>query len=136
MAAALFAHLADGTPAHRQAVADSAGTRASAGQRAAEHARAVMSRRGIPLGHHRSKRIDPELIATAGLVLVMEPGHQQELLQLYPDADDKISVLGAYAGTDEPVPDPIGGNRAVYESCAERLERLVHLVIQRLAEKG
>ena len=113
----------------------SAGLAAMNGGRATAEAVAVAGRAGIGLEGHRSRRVTPELVAWADLVLGMGDSHVYALDQL--GAGDRAATLGDFAagpaGEGRPVADPFGGSEAVYQETFEELRELIGAVFDRLA---
>ena len=132
MAAAAFLHLC--AAAGVEAVAESAGLAAAAGEPMTPQAAVALRRRGVRTdGKHRSQPLTPELVAAADLVVVMTSGHLRTARERYPAAADKIRLLLSFAkaGANGPAPDvadPFGGEAEDYVGCLERmwpaLERL------------
>lgn len=125
MAAALAASL---EPALK---ASSAGLSAAPDQPASQGAMESMRSRGLDLGEHRSRRLDPSLVDGADLILVMTRAHRRALARLFPSALSRTALLKAYArrGAEalggeegEDVVDPFGRPQKDYEACAEELE--------------
>lgn len=110
----------------------SAGTAAWPGDRAAEAAVAVLREQGIDISGHRAAMVNPRLLAEADLVLAMTEDHRARLLQLAPEAGDKIYTLAAFAGQTGDIPDPFGGSPAVYRECAGKLRDLIAIVLDKL----
>lgn len=92
----------------------SAGIAAFAGDAASPEAVAIAERFGADLASHRSRPVNPELLATSTDVIAMTAGHLAVLTMRFP-ADGPMPEL--LAGEDD-VPDPIGGSRQEYELCA------------------
>lgn len=128
----------------------SAGTWAGDGHPASDGAIMVMRARGIDLGEHRSRALDPEDLRDADIVVAMTSVHVSEILESAPDVRDKIVMLKEIPeidvggrGGDRPeervaallagarpasrrdldVDDPIGLPMLAYERCAGDLER-------------
>lgn len=90
----------------------SAGLAACVGDPATDHAVAVLAERGIDLSAHRSAPLTRYACDAADKIAVMTASHRDALLAAGVAAD-KICVLD--------VPDPFGGDRAVYRACADRI---------------
>ncbi|MBK1674084.1 hypothetical protein CKO35_12370 [Ectothiorhodospira shaposhnikovii] len=88
----------------RELVVQSAGTSALAGHPAEEITRRLAALRGLSLDDHKGQQVSIEHLRWADLVLVMEPHHQQYLLDLYPTARGKIFLLGHW--TEQVIDDP------------------------------
>ena len=105
----------------------SAGTAARDGEPASEPSRAVAHRNGFDLDAHRSRRISPELMRSADLVLVMEPTHLSAVRALGADPA-RSHVLSEWPPPGEPdlvISDPYGGSPEAYEECWRRIRRHV-----------
>jgi protein-tyrosine-phosphatase len=113
MAEALFNKRAQ--DAGLDARAQSAGIAAEPGAPAADNAVAAVRELGADLGAHRARRITRALIDGSDAVYTMTGGHAELLLRLFPDAQNKIFVLG------NGIPDPYGGNIEVYKSCRDSI---------------
>lgn len=75
----------------------SAGTGAVSGENAAQNAITVMEREGIDLRYHRAKRLTPELIKNADLVLTMTLDQKRSALSIAPAERNKIFTLTEFA---------------------------------------
>lgn len=122
----------------------SAGVSTGNGMRASEGARRAVSRHGLSLEEHSSTVLTEDLVEWADKILVMGPGHLQ-MVYLF-GGEEKTHLLGAFAnGTDkeggsmetgsQTVPDPFGGNDALYERTFETLEEYVESALRRLGEE-
>jgi len=112
----------------------SAGLSAGEGERATRAGVVVAGRAGIDLKAHRSRRLTPDLAASADLVLGMGPGHVAELQRL--GVGERAVTLGDFAagaeGRGPAVQDPYGGSEAVYEETFQELRALVSAALDRL----
>ena len=102
----------------------SAGVMAAAGDPASPEADEVAREYGADLSAHRSRPVDPELLAEATDVVAMTAAHAGLLMLRFPGVGPEPTLL---CGEDD-LPDPIGCDRAVYRACAEiivgQLDRL------------
>ncbi len=106
----------------------SAGVSAAAGMPASEPAVEAMRARGLDLSNHESRPVSDSLVRFADLILTMTLGHREAILDRWPDATDRIQLV-CRDGRD--VVDPVGGDVAEYERCADQIERhLPHWVAQ------
>jgi len=96
-------------------VVRSAGVAAVPGDAATPQAVDVAAEAGIDLTGHRSTPVSAELLAAATDVLAMTHGHAAALALRYPGAGPGVRLLGGPGGD---LPDPIGGDAAVYRTCA------------------
>ena len=112
----------------------SAGLAAGQGQPASNHAQFVLRERGGDLGAHRSRVLDPELAASADLVLTMTQGHARAVRELLgPDAG-RVATLAEAAGAEPSydVEDPFGGNLEEYERTHTQIESLLEALRPRI----
>lgn len=110
----------------------SAGTGAQDGEPASEGAYLVALEEGVDLGTHRSRRVTPELLAEADVILAMSRSHLHRLALL--GGGDRAMLLSEYAGEEGDVPDPFGGALDGYREAFRHLERLTHAAALRLGE--
>lgn len=107
----------------------SAGLMAAVGEPAAFEAIAVAAELGADLSAHRSRPLTSDLLEGSDLIVGMTAGH---LLGL--DGTRKVTRL--LCGMMD-LDDPIGGDRAVYETCAStiwlNLQNLVNDVMTQVA---
>jgi len=114
--------------------ADSAGTYALYGYSPSEEAVALSMEHGVDIARYRSKPISPQLLDESDLILVMGRIHQAAVLQMAPNAVNKVFLIKSFGrdGTDPDAPgeiaDPIGGDREEYIRCFEELNREVERV--------
>lgn len=119
----------------------SAGISALDGEPASRHTVTVMARRGLDLTSHRARRLLPEMVREATLVLTMTRAHRCEVARLVPEAGDRVFLLKDFPpGDQEPGPehdvsDPIGGSEEEYEQVARELEQFLRRVAGYLAEQ-
>jgi protein-tyrosine phosphatase len=95
----------------------SAGLSAMLGEPAAQEAVEVARTYGADLGGHCSRPATREILLHADYLMAMTQGHLQVLQHLSP-AGGSARLLSP-EGAD--IPDPIGGNRPVYEDCAQQI---------------
>lgn len=102
----------------------SAGIGALVGRPADAHALVVGEAHGLDLSSHVARQINAEIIAEHDLVLVMEPGQAQWLLQRFPQSRGRVYLLGQWAGKAH-VPDP-------YRQSLEKFEVIYNIIEQQL----
>ncbi|OGS58300.1 MAG: hypothetical protein A3J79_04040, partial [Elusimicrobia bacterium RIFOXYB2_FULL_62_6] len=95
--------------------------------------RAALKGHGVEGFEHRPQLVTRELLAWADLVLVMERGHREFILDKFPEFRAKVHVLKAYAGRPGPedVADPIGQADEVYAACCAELRACVEALLAR-----
>lgn len=108
----------------------SAGVGAYDGMPAAPEAIEVIDERGGSLRQHASRRITPELLDHADLIITMTDGHRDALLSYFPEIADRVRLL---ASDGRNLADPIGCDLETYRRTAEQIE--THLA-QLLRELG
>ena len=74
---------------------------------------------GFDLSRHRSRPVNPELLAGATFVVAVTRGHAVHLMTRFPGAGPRPELL---CGPDEDLPDPVGGDVAEYRDCARAIE--------------
>jgi len=118
----------------------SAGTANLSGMPASEGAQAVAKEHGADLSRHSSTGLTRIQIADADLVLVMEPGHKRQVLEMSPEAASRTFTLTEYALRFElsEIPDPVGASLEVFRKVgkiiAECLDQVVADVLARQVE--
>lgn len=119
----------------------SAGTAALPGSPAASFAIEVGLERGMDLSSHRSRQVDAQLLRDADLVLVMEAYQRERLLELLPEAGDKIGLLkgigrrGPKREEELTVEDPAGGSKESYQRCVQELENSLPPLVRWLTDR-
>jgi protein-tyrosine-phosphatase len=115
----------------------SAGLTALPGSPASFHSLRVALENSVSLEEHQARLVTPELIDNAGLIVVMEPGHQKQLLDLYPQASGKILLLrhfARYGSRKRGIHDPYGLNLEAYRFCFEDIKECVQSLHEWLLE--
>jgi protein-tyrosine-phosphatase len=110
----------------------SAGLHATAGREAHPWAREAAAGLGISLAEHRAKPVTRELVEQADCVLAMDFQNKAELLTLYPEAQEKIFMLSAYAEGPwqyREIPDPYLGDLEATRFCGQQLRTCVQNLI-------
>ncbi len=105
---------------------DSAGLVAKNGDRADVSSIKLAKADGLDLSAHQARRLTTELCAKYDLILVMEPQHQKDIMQKFPQASGKTMLLGKWIGVDE-IPDP-------YKMSIEAFEHAYKLIDQSVTE--
>jgi protein-tyrosine phosphatase len=97
----------------------SAGVAAWPGDVASPPAVTIGPEFGIDLAAHRSRPVDPELLAAATDVIAMTQGHAVALILRFPGVGPAPAVLGGTTDLD----DPIGGDLEDYRACARAIRQ-------------
>lgn len=105
----------------------SAGVSAAPGEAVSRGAQIVAAEHGLDLSRRTAQRLSADLIDRADLVLVMEPRHRTDVLNLVPSADERVHVLTALAPGRglEGIRDPFGGSIEEYRRCFEELRDVI-----------
>lgn len=93
----------------------SAGICACDGARASAGAQAVIRSAGGDLSRFRSSTLTLQALYEADYVICMGSGHRRAVLEIAPDCAQKVLLLLP----DGDVPDPYGGDEAVYRAVFE-----------------
>ncbi|MBY0111244.1 MAG: Sua5/YciO/YrdC/YwlC family protein [Phycisphaerales bacterium] len=117
-------------PSNMPLVALSAGTTAFDGDGATAEGDQALRHLGITPRPHRSRLLTREMIQEAEAVFAMTKGHRATILNMVPEAKDKVELL-APSGKD--IPDPIGSGLEVYISTAEAIRAGI---LHRLRERN
>jgi protein-tyrosine phosphatase len=120
----------------------SAGTAAWDDQPATPESVAVAAVDGVDLREHRSRRLTPEILRGADLVIAMERAHARTVQSLGADPK-RTHVLSEWPEPGDPeleVSDPYGGSREAYEECWRRIrahvERLTPFVLEAMRARS
>ncbi len=115
----------------------SAGTSAWDGAPASDGALLVGLERHSDLTAHRARSLSREMVSEADIIFGMGQHHVERAAVL--GGAGKSHLLANFAArspSGHSVADPFGGDLELYRSTADDLERLVELVLTRLAEAG
>lgn len=108
----------------------SAGLSAGAGSQASAEAIAALEAEGIDLRNHESQPVTERLLVQADHILTMTRGHQQVILNEFPELASRVRMLSA---DRQDVSDPFGGSRREYDDCKAEIERHIMKLIDELA---
>ncbi len=114
----------------------SAGIRGLDGAAATAEAVAALARCGVDLREHKARRLTPELVVWADLLLVMETLQRERIVSSYPRAAPKTFLMTEFAGVSGEVSDPYGEPPEGYNQCADLLASLVPGILTRLREEA
>lgn len=131
MAEAIARDLFDKRPlSNMPLIAASAGTSAFDGDGATAEGDQALRHLGVRLQSHRSRLLTREMIREAEAIFAMTRGHRAAILQMMPEAADKVQLLNP-SGRD--IADPIGSGLDTYISTAEAIRAGILL---RFRERG
>jgi len=113
----------------------SAGIMMLEGLKATEEVRELLARDGIDASGHRSKKITREMIKRSDIVLVAEQIQEKKILELLPEAKNRLFLLKEFAKINDnnlDIPDPIGRPLDFYSQTyaliKEAIERISKLI--------
>jgi len=95
----------------------SAGIMMGEGISATEETRNLMKAAGIDVSGHHSQGINKDIIRKSDIILVMERFHEQRLLQMVPEAKNRVFLLKEFAKINDnnlDIEDPIGKDEVFY----------------------
>ena len=122
MAAALFSAM--GKESALPIQASSAGLAAFAGEEASAFAQQAMAQIGLDLSSHRSRPVTPYLLEESDLIVCMTQAHRRALLP-FVDPEKLLLPPGG-------IPDPFGGDLAVYCRCRDALQAYLKTLCESL----
>ena len=115
----------------------SAGLCAPFGENATHEAITAMAELGIDLTSHRSRPLMAGLVADAQVIVALTRNHRDEILSLFPAANQHAFLLRTFdplADTSKDVADPIGGSLAVYRRCRGVIAAAIPGLVEFLGE--
>ena len=115
----------------RRVEVQSASTLGLDGKPAHKHSIRVASEVGLDLSEHASQPVTEELVEWADYILGMKIMHASKLRSRFPQADEKILLLGTFGGVHE-IDDPIGGWRWKFRKTRDLLDDCVRGFVDRL----
>lgn len=95
---------------------------------------------GIDLSHHRATNIKESQIEKMDLILCATISHKIEILQDYPQLQNKVYTLKEYAGLAREgrnfdISDPWGYDKKVYENCAKEIEECLEKILGKIEKQ-
>jgi protein-tyrosine phosphatase len=133
LAAAILADKLAQLPEFADATVQSAGVAAWDGTPASEGSYLVALERGLDLSSHRARMLTADQVRDADLILTMSEAHTRRVAEL--GGEQKVYPLAEYAGAPDgqrDIPDPMGGDVALYRDTAARLDELLTSAIARM----
>ncbi len=98
---------------------------------ATEATRRLLAQEGIDVSNHRSKRITRELIKKSDFILVMERRHEENILEIAPQARNRVFLLKEFAkikDNDLEIADPISKSEDFYSDTFRLIKDAVDTV--------
>jgi protein-tyrosine-phosphatase len=133
LAAAILSDKLAKLPEFADASVQSAGVAAWDGTPASEGSYLVALERGLDLSGHRARMLTADQVRDADLILTMSEAHARRVAEL--GGEQKVYALADYAGDPEgrrDIPDPMGGDVALYREVATLLDELLTLAMARM----
>lgn len=96
----------------------SAGVMAMAGVGSSFETREVLAKEGMDVSSHASQRVTQELVNRSDIILAMEDVHEDRILQLVPDAKNRVFLLKEFAKINDSnlnITDPVGSSLEFYQ---------------------
>ena len=110
----------------------SAGTNTYNGMSSTDYAVEVMKEKNIDLSEHQARKLTPEIIDQADIILAMTGYHREYVLRHAADAEearDKTYLLGEFDTEKKSSPadikDPLGQPLFTYRACRDRMAELL-----------
>lgn len=113
----------------------SAGVAAYDGMPASKEAILVMKNKGIDISGHKSRRVTVGMLKQADLILVMDEGHRQNILNFVSGLDKKVFLLKEFSDERSgglAIQDPIGLHISFYESVAGVLQKSIEGLVEKI----
>lgn len=105
--------------------ATSAGLSAASGEKPSKNSVAVLSEIGIDIKNHRARRLTPEMVENAALVITLTRAHKNAVLNIQNRPLQKVMTLGEAARENRDILDPYGGTIEIYRACRDEIFDLV-----------
>lgn len=113
---------------------DSAGIATSDGFPATDHAIEALEEWGVDMSGHRSKKFQPYMTELADCIVCMTEMHKNALVYSFPEAKEKIFVIGELSGSGRDIPDPYGGSFELYCRTRDALKEEITAILKKRAE--
>jgi len=113
----------------------SAGVMMLAGLGATEATKELLRQQGLDASGHRSQRVSGPMIKGSDIILVMEKSHEEEILKLVPQAQNRVFLLKEFAkmgdsslNIADPIAKPIELYAQTFAVIKEAVERISSLI--------
>jgi protein-tyrosine-phosphatase len=115
----------------------SAGLQATPGNAPHPTALDIAARLGVDLSGHASARVEPEMVAKADLIFVMDIPQLIVMRRRFPEARGRTYLLTCLA-SEAPleVHDPFDGDESAFEACFDQISRAVRPIVRILCDKS
>jgi len=104
---------------------------------ASDNAIEAVKELGLDLTDHRSQKLNINMLREADLVLTMTRAHKEHILNISPDAKDKVFTLVEYAtdGKLGDISDPFGYDLETYKRCRDEILKYLEMVVKKIGDK-
>jgi protein-tyrosine-phosphatase len=123
----------------KDVVVSSAGVSAFNGMPADPEMVKYLSQKGVPAEKFASRSITKEDVDKADLILVMEKPHLRTIEDQWPDAKDKVELLGRYIapdGSEDNIIDPFGKSPYYYRLARSQITLAINSLVKRLLSEN
>lgn len=107
---------------------------------ATQEAIETMRHHGVDISGHQSKRLEPEMVDKATLVLAMTKFHRMKILEMSPQAEGKVYLLKEFDQRPEEsyldIPDPMGHPIEDYEICFEKMKNPIDYIAEKILKNN
>ena len=113
----------------------SAGMSATDGFMPTNEAVEVMSENDIDISFYRTKPFSKAFAQSADIILVMSGVHKDFILNMMPEAKDKVFLYNEFAGIkggSEDIEDPIGQPLSTYKVVRDRIKQATEAIAKRI----
>lgn len=113
----------------------SAGVYAYEGDGASLEAIQAVKNYDLDLSKHCAKTLDDESIQRVFIILTMTKDHKRMILDVFPEAEDKVFTLKEFADYEEKdwdISDPFGQDIKVYEDSLNEIETVLYKIMDKL----
>ncbi len=103
----------------------SAGTMMLVGSGASDETKNILFSQGMDVSAHRSQRVSKEMIRKSDIIIAMERAHEERVLQIDPEAKNRVFLLKEFArinGNNPDLADPIGMSTEFYRNVFDTIK--------------
>ena len=94
--------------------------------------------KGIRVKGHKARQINQEDVEWADHILVMEKNHREALAEKWPEAKEKVELLGKFASAglaEDEIIDPFGKSKYHYRLAEAQITVAIENLVERLTSK-
>lgn len=135
MAEAIFKKMISDGRLNDSYTCSSAGIYAFEGDNAAHEAVLVSKQNGLDISEHYAKVLCHDIVKEAYLILTMTNKHKNMVLDVFPQAMDKVFTLKEYAECEDwdmDIADPFGMGVNAYFTCFEEIKSTLLKILDKL----